>query len=133
MVKNMLHPALSRFLANQRAGEGNRNADGSVSIVFDGQYRVTCMAFAQGGLLLEARIFQLPAESSYRRSSIEMLLEQAGHRLKTYTEWLALASGGQMLMLQQVVPAQADSMQFSAMLDSFVNALAGWRRLAGVL
>jgi hypothetical protein len=38
-----------------------------------------------------------------------------------------------MLVLQQIVPAQADRAQVGAVLDSFVNALAGWRRLAGVL
>ena len=39
----------------------------------------------------------------------------------------------QMLLLQQTVPAQADKMDVESVLERFVNALAGWRRLAGVL
>ncbi|SMP44880.1 CesT family type III secretion system chaperone [Noviherbaspirillum suwonense] len=133
MVTSALHPELARYLAAEKADQASRSPDGSISMVFDAQYRVTCQVFAQGDLLLEARVLRLPDDEGSRTTTVEMLLEQAGQRLQDHAEWLALGSGGQILMLQQIVPAQADRIQFSNMLDSFVNALAGWRRLAGVL
>jgi hypothetical protein len=133
MVTGMCHEGLSRYLAEQKSGAVPRNVDGSITLIFDRQYRVTCLTLAHGDLLLEARILQLPADASSRRSTMEMLLGQAGSTLESHAERIAFAPGGQMLVLQQIVPAQADRAQVGAVLDSFVNALAGWRRLAGVL
>ncbi len=133
MVTAMLHENLRQYLAALKAGEPAQNADGSFSLIFDRQYRVTFLMLTHGDLLLDARVLQLPDEPHSRRTTLEMLLEQAGSRLEGHPEWIALAPGGQMLVLQQVVPAKADRAQFSASLDDFVNALAGWRRLVGVL
>nr|WP_314623059.1 CesT family type III secretion system chaperone [uncultured Noviherbaspirillum sp.] len=133
MVTVMLHESLRQYLAALKAGEPAQNADGSFSLIFDSQYRVTFLTLAHGDLLLEARVFQLPDEPRSRRTTLEMLLAQAGSRLEGHPEWIALATGGRMLVLQQVLPAKTDRTQFSASLDDFVNALAGWRRLVGVL
>jgi hypothetical protein len=131
-VTRMVHAGLGKYLAENQAGKVPANPDGSVSLVFDRQYRVSCLTLAHGELLLEARIVQLPADTGDRRAAMEMLLQQAGSNLQSHSERIAFAPDGQMLVLQQIVPAQADRVQFGAMLDSFVNALAGWRRLAGV-
>jgi Tir chaperone protein (CesT) family len=133
MVTGALHVGLLGYLEEQKSGHVPRHHDGSLSLVFDSQYRVTCLTLAHGELLLESRIVPLPDDAVRRRSLLEMLLEQAGNRLEGHTERIAFAPGGQMLVLQQIVPARADRAQFGAMLDSFLNALAGWRRLAGVL
>lgn len=133
MVEGVLHDGLRKYLAEFNTGGVPRNSDGSVSLIFDGQYRVTCLPLAYGDLLLEARILQLPDEARARRITMEALLEQAGSRLGKHTDRIAFAPGEQMLVLQQTVPAQADRAQFISVLDGFVNALAGWRRLAGVL
>jgi hypothetical protein len=133
MVTSVIHAGLARYLADQKTSQVPRNPDGSVSLIFDGQYRVTCLPFPHGDLLLEARIVQLPVDVQSRRTAMELLLEQAGDMLVSHTERIAFAPGGQMLVLQQIVPTQADRAQFDSMLDRFVNALAGWRRLAGVL
>lgn len=133
MVTSVLHDGLARYLADQKSTQVPASQDGAFNLIFDNQYRVTCLPFLRGDLLLEARIVHLPADVYRRRTIIEMLLEQAGNRLDSHPERIVLSPGGQMLALQQVVPAQADRAQFGSMLDSFVNALAGWRRLAGVL
>jgi hypothetical protein len=133
VVTAVVNASLCTFLAELRVSEPPQDSDGSYSLVFDSQYRVTFLALAHGDLLLESRIFQLPDEQHSRRATMQMLLEQAGSRLQSHSEWIAFAPGAQMLVLQQVVPAQADRAHFRALLDDFVNALAGWRRLAGVL
>lgn len=133
MVTRQLHGGLTAYLASKQAGQPSRNADGSVSVVFDGQYRITCVGHASGGLLLEARVTELPADATARRSLIEDLLERAGRGFERHTEWLTMTRDRQMLLLQQTVPSQAGQMDFESILERYVNALAGWRRLAGVL
>ena len=129
----MLHAGFGAYLSELKSKHIPNNPDGSVSLIFDQQYRVTFLTLAHADLLLEARLCHLPDDTSSRRTIVEMLLEQAGSMLETHTEHIVVAPGGQTLLLQQIVPAHADRAQFSTMLDSFVNALAGWRRLAGVL
>lgn len=133
MVARQLHRGLAAYLASRQADQPARNADGSVSLVFDGQYRITCLDNAGGGLLLEARIAELPLDANTRRALLEDLLERAGRQFERHTEWMTMTRDRQMLLLQQTVPAQAERTDVETVLERFVNTLAGWRRLAGVL
>lgn len=133
MVAQQLHGGFAAYLASRQADQPIRNADGSVSLVFDGQYRITCLGNASGGLLVEARVTELPLDANARRSLLEDLLERAGRRFERHTEWMTMTRDRQILLLQQTVPAQADKTDFESALERFINALAGWRTLAGVL
>jgi hypothetical protein len=132
-MRSQQHPGLAAYLARNRIERGGTGGDGSVSLVFDRQYRVSCLPATAGDLLLEARLVELPPDPAVRLARLEALLEHAGQTLEQHAEGIALAPGGHMLVLQRTVPARADSKDFESMLESFVNTLANWRRLAGVL
>ena len=133
MVARQLHGGLAAYLPSLQAVQPTREADGSVSLVFDSQYRITCRGNTSGGLLLEARIAELPLDANARRSLLLELLERAGRQFERHTEWMTMTRDRQILLLQQTVPARADRIDVESVLERFVNALAGWRRLAGVL
>jgi hypothetical protein len=132
-MSSQQHPGLAAYLTRNRIERGKAGADGSVSLVFDRQYRVSCLPAPAGDLLLEARLVELPPDPAVRLARLEALLEHAGQALEQHAEGIALAPDGDMLVLQSTVPAQAASADLESMLEAFVNTLASWRRLAGVL
>lgn len=133
MVSHCRHDGLARYLAERHVGDGYVSPDGSITMVFDGRYRVACLVLSNGELLLEARICDLAADAAARRSLLEELLLQTGRTLERHAEWMSITQDRQTLVLQQTLPAQAPLMDVERLLEDFINALANWRRLAGVL
>ena len=133
MVSHLRHEGLVKYLADSRGGDGSVSPDGSITMVFDGRYRVACLTLSNGELLLEARICDLPIEALPRRALLEELLVQTGRRLERDAEWMSITKDRQTLVLQKTLPAQASLMDVERLLENFINALANWRRMAGVL
>ena len=133
MVGLCKHDGLSKYLAERQAGKGCVSPDGSITLVFDGRYRVACLGMSNGELLLEARVCELPAGAAPRSSLLEALLLQSGRALERHGEWMTMTPDRQTLVLQQTLPVLATVMDVEVRLENFINALANWRRLAGVL
>ena len=133
MVAHRMHAGLADYLARNNVSENGQHDNGSVHLVFDNQYRIAFTAASNGALLLESRVCELPVDRITRQSCLISLLEKAGDEMYVQMASLVLPQDGNLLTVQQLISAEAGIQEFEQFLEKFINLLAGYRSLAGVL
>lgn len=133
MVAQSMHQGFADYLTRNNVGRNAGHDDGSFHLVFDNQYRVAFLTGSGGTLWLESRVCELPENPTERQALLMRLLERAGNEIFLQTACLTLPKVGNLLIVQQLVPAEAGVQEFMRFLENFLNLLASYRSLAGVL
>ena len=127
------HAGLDAYLQRNGLSNGEARTDGATVLVFDERYRVYCRPAQQGDVVLEIRLTEMPDDERRGGDLLQQALEFMGERLDEASEAPALSEDGQVLLLQQRVPAHARIDDLERALESFINAVGTWRRRLCVL
>lgn len=131
-----LHSGLSGFIERQHLnsrGVFQPRVDGAIVLSIDSQNRVYCRPAPHGDLVLECRLAELPAKAAEAEEMMRHCLMASWVRMYQYADVPVLDSTGTYVLLQQRVPSDATTDEFSNALEGFVNSLTEWRRIFRVL
>ena len=131
-----LHSGLAGFIDRQRLTSGQLlqpRVDGAIVLSIDAQNRIYCRPAPHGDLVLECRLAELPSKASEAEEMMRHCLVASWVRMHQYADVPVLDSTGTYISLQQRVPSDATTDEFSDVLEGFVNSLSDWRKIFRVL
>lgn len=131
-----LHSGLAGFLDRQRLTSGQLlqpRVDGAIVLSIDAQNRVYCRPAPHGDLVLECRLAELPSKAAEAEEMMRHCLVASWVRMHQFADVPVLDSTGTYISLQQRIPSDATTDEFSMALEGFVNSLADWRKIFRVL
>lgn len=131
-----LHSGLAGFIDRQRLTSGQLlqpRVDGAIVLSIDAQNRIYCRPAPHGDLVLECRLAELPSKAAEAEEMMRHCLVASWVRLYQYADVPVLDSTGTYISLQQRVPSDATTDEFSDVLEGFVNSLSDWRKIFRVL
>lgn len=131
-----LHSGLAGFLERQQLGSRQYQpprVDGAVVLLIDTQNRVYCRPAPRGDLVLECRLAELPSNATDTEEILHHCLLASWIRTLQFADVPVLDSTATYISLQQCIPADATTDEFSLALEAFVNSLAQWRKIFRVL
>jgi hypothetical protein len=101
---------------------------GEYVLEFEDGPRVECLEQPGQGLLLSARVRDLPDDPAQREALLRRVLSLALGRLKTRREVLSLDAQAETLRLHRLLPGNVHLDGFHDALETFLNGLDFWRR-----
>ena len=131
-----LHSGLSGFIDRQQLNARHvmqPRVDGAIVLSIDAQNRVYCRPAPHGDLVLECRLAELPSKAAEAEEMMRHCLIASWVRMYQYADVPVLDSTGTYISLQQRVPSDATTDEFSDVLEGFVNSLSDWRKIFRVL
>ena len=131
-----LHSGLAGFIDRQRLSSSQLlqpRVDGAIVLSIDSQNRVYCRPAPHGDLVLECRLAELPSKAADAEEMMRHCLIASWVRMYQYADVPVLDSTGTYISLQQRIPSDATTDEFSAALEGFVNSLSDWRKIFRVL
>lgn len=136
MKRDHLHSGLVGFMDRQRLVSqqiDHARIDGAVVLLIDSQNRVYCRPAPHGDLVFECRLAELPANTSDAGEMMRHCLMASWIRMHQYSDVPVLDATGTYLLLQQRIPSDATTDEFTTALEAFVNSLSQWRKIFRVL
>jgi hypothetical protein len=131
-----LHSGLAGFIDRQQLASYQPlqpRVDGAIVLSIDGQNRVYCRPAPHGDLVLECRLAELPSKAVEAEEMIRHCLLASWVRMYQYADVPVLDSTGTYILVQQRIPSDATTDEFSEVLEGFVNSLSDWRKIFRVL
>lgn len=131
-----LHSGLAGFIERQQLTSRDLlqpRVDGAIVLSIDTQNRVYCRPAPHGDLVLECRVAEVPANANQAEEMLRHCLVASWVRMYQYADVPVLDSTGTYISLQQRIPSDATTDEFSNALEGFVNALVDWRKIFRVL
>lgn len=131
-----LHSGLAGFIDRQRLTSGQilePRVDGAIVLSIDAQNRIYCRPAPHGDLVLESRLAELPSKAADAEEMMRHCLVASWVRMYQYADVPVLDSTGTYISLQQRIPSDATTDEFSMALEGFVSSLADWRKIFRVL
>lgn len=122
---------LSTFAAKNGLTPPTARPDGSYVLVFDGRYKLAFVAEGSSSAVVRSPAGELPVDGVERREALDRLLDAATARMSKGGEILTVEEGERRLFLYRRFVTDIQPHVFEALLTSFVNSLAFWRRMAG--
>lgn len=121
--------AIGAFMASQGLSGEALRADGRLTLVIDGIYRIHLQQVAHERVAITSPLLSLTGvwHQAGLDRVLEPLAQKAAGMLRQYASGLCLDERRQALLLQQFVPATADAAAVEEALAEFTNALAFWR------
>lgn len=136
MKLEYLHSGLAGFLERQQFDTqqvAQPRVDGAVVLVIDSQNRVYCRPAPHGDLVFECRLAELPPNAADAEDVLRHCLAASWIRTFEHADVPVLDSTATYISLQQRIPADATTDEFSVALEAFLNSLAQWRKIFRVL
>jgi len=131
-----LHSGLAGFIERQQLSSRHifqPRIDGAVVLSIDSQNRVYCRPAPHGDLVLECRLAEMPANTMQAEDMMRHCLMASWVRMYQCADVPVLDSTGTYISLQQRIPSDATTDEFSNGFEGFINALADWRKIFRVL
>lgn len=126
MRLNALMTELSARLDWEAAPEPGES--GGYVLEFEDGPRVECLEQPGRGLLLTARVRELPEDPARREALLRRVLSLNLGRLKTRREVLSLDAQSETLRLHRLLPDNVHLDGFHDALETLLNGLDFWRR-----
>ncbi len=128
----VVSPVLSAYAERQGLEASAFLADGSLSLIFDGAYRVQVRPQSGGRLILQSRVLDLSmVPSSQRGEVLVSVLRYAAGTVRDFAVSLVLEETQQFLLQQQVLLPTVDVRLLESELADFVNVLGYWQKVCG--
>lgn len=120
-------PTLSAYAARLGLESGVFLADGSMSLIYDGRYRLWFRALPAGHIVMESVLMELtPIPPSMAQEVMVRVLRYASSTARAYACGLVLDDASNRLLLQQIVPCPVSAASFEEDLAEFLNVLGFW-------
>lgn len=121
--------AIGAFMTRQNLPAGALRADGRLTLVLDGIYRIHLQPVSHERVAITSPLLSLSGvwHGAGLERVLEALAQKATGMLRLYASGLCLDERRQTLLLQQFVPAAASAAAVEEALAEFTNALAFWR------
>lgn len=133
MVVQPRHRGLAEYLLRHDIGIDEKALNETLHLIFDKQFRVAFSTGSNGVLWLEGKIAEVPVNISSRMRLFMALLEHIGQEFEYETANVVTSEDERLVLLQQMAPAEAAGQEFENLLEKFINLLAKYRSLAGML
>ena len=122
------HPVLTAYVARHGLDPSAFLADGSLSLIFDGTYRVQVSPFPGERLVMQALLMDISRFEADLRGDVRVgLLRYAAMTVRGFAAGLALDETSSWLVLQQGVTSAIDLRRLETELTDFVSVQTFWR------
>ena len=122
-----IDPTLSAYAARQGFDAGVFLADGAMSLIYDGRYRLWFRVLPGGQIVMESVLMELrQIPPSTAEDVMVRLLRYASSTARAYACGLVLDEASDRLLLQQIIPAPVSTASFEGDLAEFLNVLGFW-------
>ncbi|WP_263768569.1 CesT family type III secretion system chaperone [Propionivibrio soli] len=129
------HKSVRDFMARRGLAATAMRADGRLTLVIDGRYRIHLRPGSGGQLTLTANVMPLPGDpgSPASQQVVERLMNSGAGMLRDHASTLCLDREAGMLQLQQSLSGDLTGIELDAEIGEFTNALHFWVRTGNSL
>jgi len=120
-----VYPLISGYAARHGIPQALR-ADGRVTLIIDGKYRVHLAPSRNGWVAIIARLCALPPEGVGRERFLTEIGKQAAGMLSKQASACVVDPAGESLCLQQMVRPDSSEIEMDEAVGQFANALSFW-------
>ena len=120
------HPALAGYAQRHGLSLGAFRTDGRLTLRFDRRHRLQIRPAANGRIAFAARLMDLSARALDVEQTLLHLAAMGAGLLRDHAAGLCVDEAEQTVVLQQVLPSDADVALLESELAAFVNTLAFW-------